>query len=177
MLARHGEFSTCGWAILVYCAAGVFSRRSSQGNTAWILLVSTAHTSVVRGYLLSQMSRYGAACIISFGPVKRDAEKCTTGTTRHAWIQIAHNSPVLLFKYHNETADTSYESTCLRQAGELSIVRVLNDYQPLSILHIYLDMTRQVECKLEELIFTICNVVVCEKWTSYVTRVCIILSL
>nr|WP_256734203.1 hypothetical protein [Escherichia marmotae] len=109
------------------------------------------------------MSRYGAACIISFGPVKRDAEKCTTGTTRQAWIRIAHNSPVLLFKYHNETADTSYESTCLRQAGELSIVRVLNDYQPLSILHIYLDMTSQVECKLEELIFTICNVVVCEK--------------
>ncbi|EEV6139350.1 hypothetical protein DEN88_25600 [Escherichia coli] len=26
---------------------------------------------------------------MGFGPVKRDAEKCTTGTTRHAWIQIS----------------------------------------------------------------------------------------
>ncbi|EYD85494.1 hypothetical protein AC26_1479 [Escherichia coli 1-176-05_S3_C2] len=46
-------------------------------------------------------------------------------------------------------------------------MRVLNDYQPLSILHIYLDMTRQVEYKQEELIFTICNMGFCEKKMSY----------
>ncbi|GAB0593364.1 hypothetical protein DZ11F43_39900 [Escherichia coli] len=39
----------------------------------------------------------GAASIIGFGPVKRDAEKCTTGTTRHAWIQIAHFYTILKF--------------------------------------------------------------------------------
>ncbi|ESA75806.1 hypothetical protein HMPREF1589_00778 [Escherichia coli 113290] len=46
--------------------------------------------------MFSEPGGNSAASIVGFGPVKRDAEKCTTGTTRHAWIQIAHNSPVQL---------------------------------------------------------------------------------
>lgn len=51
---------------------------------------------MVRRDLLCQGDGDGTASIIGFGPVKRDAEKCTAGTTRHAWIQIAHDSPVQL---------------------------------------------------------------------------------
>jgi len=46
--------------------------------------------------IFSEPGGNSTASIVGFGPVKRDAEKCTTGTTRHAWIQIAHNSPVQL---------------------------------------------------------------------------------
>ena len=46
--------------------------------------------------MFSEPGGNGTASIVGFGPVKRDAEKCTTGTTRHAWIQLAHNSPVQL---------------------------------------------------------------------------------
>lgn len=37
----------------------------------------------------------------------------------------------------NETAGSSYARNVLRLAGELPIVRVLNDLQPLLILHIF----------------------------------------
>lgn len=49
---------------------------------------------MVRRDLLCQGDGDDTASIIGFGPVKRDAEKCTAGTTRHAWIQIAYNSPI-----------------------------------------------------------------------------------
>ena len=89
-------FSACGRSIFIYRAAGIFARCSCKGNTSGIFLISTAHASVKRGYLFSEPGGNGTASIVGFGPVKRDAEKCTTGTTRHAWIQIAHNSPVQL---------------------------------------------------------------------------------
>ena len=96
VLTRHGEFSACGRSIFIYRAAGIFARCSCKGNTSGIFLISTAHASVKRGYLFSEPGGNSTASIVGFGPVKRDAEKCTTGTTRHAWIQIAHNSPVQL---------------------------------------------------------------------------------
>nr|DAN21344.1 MAG TPA_asm: hypothetical protein [Bacteriophage sp.] len=36
--------------------------------------------------MFCELGGNGIASIIGFGPVKRDAERCTTGTTRHAWI-------------------------------------------------------------------------------------------
>lgn len=71
---------------------GVPARAIHRG----VFLIGTAHASVKRGYLFSEPGGNSTASIVGFGPVKRDAEKCTTGTTRHAWIQIAHNSPVQL---------------------------------------------------------------------------------
>ncbi len=96
VLTRHGEFSACGRSIFIYRAAGIFARGSCKGNTSGVFLIGTAHASVKRGYLFSEPGGNSTASIVGFGPVKRDAEKCTTGTTRHAWIQIAHNSPVQL---------------------------------------------------------------------------------
>lgn len=87
----------CMWTIDFHISCSRhFCRCSCKGNTSGIFLISTAHASVKRGYLFSEPGGNGTASIVGFGPVKRDAEKCTTGTTRHAWIQIAHNSPVQL---------------------------------------------------------------------------------
>ena len=82
--------------MFIDAAAGIDSRFTLQGDTARIFLVSARHASMVWRDLFCHRYGDGAVSIICFSPVKGYAEKCTTGTTRHAWIQIAHNSPVQL---------------------------------------------------------------------------------
>ncbi|ETJ30377.1 hypothetical protein Q604_UNBC15104G0001, partial [human gut metagenome] len=70
-------FSARGRSIFIYRAAGIFARCSCKGNTSGVFLIGTAHASVKRGYLFSEPGGNGTASIVGFGPVKRDAEKCT----------------------------------------------------------------------------------------------------
>lgn len=93
----HCESPACGRTVFVNRAISIFIGGTSQGDTSGSFLVSAAHTAIQGGYLLSETDRDLSASIVRFSPVKRDAEKSTTGTTRHAWIRIVHNSPVQLW--------------------------------------------------------------------------------
>ncbi len=90
IFSGHREFPACGRTVFVNRAICVFTGGAGQSDTSGIFLIGAAHTAMKRRYLLSETDRDVSACIIGFSPVKRDAEKCTTGTTRHAWIRIAH---------------------------------------------------------------------------------------
>ena len=76
--------------MFINAAVGIDSRLADQGHTARIFLVSALHALMVGRDLFCHRYGDGAASIICFNPVKRDAEKCTTGTTRHTWIRIVH---------------------------------------------------------------------------------------
>ena len=90
IFAGHCEFPACGRTVFVNRAICVFTEGAGQSDTSGIFLTGAAHTAMKRRYLLSETDRDVSASIIGFSPVKRDAEKCTTGTTRHAWIRIVH---------------------------------------------------------------------------------------
>ncbi|KNG36891.1 hypothetical protein WR11_15925 [Escherichia coli] len=90
IFAGHCEFPACGRTVFVNRAICVFTGGAGQSDTSGIFLMGAAHTAMKRRYLLSETDRDVSASIIGFSPVKRDAEKCTTGTTRHAWIGIVH---------------------------------------------------------------------------------------
>ena len=94
IFSGHCEFPARGRTVFVNRAICVFTRSSRQSDTSGIFLTGAAHTAMKGGYLLSETDRNLSASIVSFCPVKRDAEKCTTGTTRHAWIGVIHNSSV-----------------------------------------------------------------------------------
>lgn len=93
----HCEFPACGRAVFVNGAICIFTWDTNQGDTSGIFLVSATHTAMKRRYLLSETDRDVSASIVSFSPVKRDAEKRTTGATRHAWIRIAHFYTICCF--------------------------------------------------------------------------------
>ena len=94
-----------------------FHRGAGKSDTSGIFLIGAAHTAMKRRYLLSETGRDVSASIVSFSPVKRDAEKCTTGTTRHAWIRIVHIYTICCFfsdqikgrwKKHSPKLDYNY---------------------------------------------------------------------
>ncbi len=97
IFSGHCEFPACGRTVFVNRAICVFTRSSRQSDTSGIFLTGAAHTAMKGGYLLSETDRNLSASIVSFCPVKRDAEKCTTGTTRHAWIRIVHFYTICCF--------------------------------------------------------------------------------
>ena len=74
-----------------------FHRGAGQSDTSGIFLIGAAHTAMKGGCLLSETGRDVSARIVSFSPVKRDTKKCTTGTTRHVWIRIAHFYTICCF--------------------------------------------------------------------------------
>ena len=97
IFSGHCEFPACGRTVFVNRAICVFTGGADQSDTSGIFLIGAAHTAMKRRYLLSETDRDVSASIIGFSPVKRDAEKCTTSTTRHAWIRIAHFHTICCF--------------------------------------------------------------------------------
>jgi hypothetical protein len=64
---------------------------------------------------LSEMNRNGTAAIAGFGPVERDSKIRTTGSARHARVEITHGTPAI-----EERIKSHCESAKLSRAGEES---------------------------------------------------------
>ena len=62
------------WTVFENRAICVFTGGADQSDTSGIFLIGAAHTAMKRRYLLSETDRNLSASIVSFCPVKRDAE-------------------------------------------------------------------------------------------------------
>jgi hypothetical protein len=62
---------------------------------------------------LSELNRNDTAAIAGFGPVERDSKIRTTGSARHARIEITHGTPAI-----EERIKSHCERAKLSRAGE-----------------------------------------------------------
>lgn len=90
--------------LLISLHLGMWTDTISADSSLQLHRAIVQHCIVCKGIapnftVVSGPGGNGIASIIGLGPVKRDAERCTIGTTRHAWIRSLIIYTVLLKNY------------------------------------------------------------------------------